>query len=485
MAIRGGPMKHAFSAPEHTPETHPGTGLAPSLPASRLARLSMLKRFERRLVRRLLSSIGDPPIAVVLWNGEEIAPVETADQERPRVVIHSRPTLWRVLLDPFFEFPERYADGQIEVEGDLGRLMWHIDRCASQSPRASRWFTLWSRMFHWARRNTLAGSKGNIHHHYDVGNDFYRLWLDENLLYSCAYFEEPSTSLERAQLAKMDHVCRKLWLRPGETVIEAGCGWGAFALHMAKHFGVRVRAYNISSEQIAEARRRAREEKLEDRVEFILDDWRNITGQCDVFVSVGMLEHVGVANYRRLGAVIDRCLSSDGRGLVHSIGRNQPQPMDSWTERRIFPGAYPPSPREMASVFEPHDFSILDVENLRLHYAETLRHWLTRFEKSLESVQSTYGERFTRTWRMYLASAIAAFDTGSLQLFQVLFARPQLNELPRTRSYQYAHLNVRQGQREQRLETFALAICDGALRERNASMRFPSRAASVASERAE
>jgi cyclopropane-fatty-acyl-phospholipid synthase len=443
----------------------------------------MLDRLGCRLVRRLLSSIGDPPLTVVLWNGEEIALAETADRERPRIVIHSRPTLWRVLLDPFFQFPEGYADGKIEIEGDLERLACLIDQCASKAPRFTRWLTLLSRTLHWARRNTLIGSKDNIHHHYEIGNDFYRLWLDESLLYSCGYFEEPSASLEQAQVAKMNHVCRKLWLRPGETVIEAGCGWGALALHMAKHFGVRVRAYNISGEQIAEARRRAREEQLDDRVEFILDDWRNITGQCDVFVSIGMLEHVGGANYRRLGAVIDRCLSGDGRGLIHSIGRNKPQPMDPWTERRIFPGAYPPSLGEMATVFEPHDFSILDVENLRLHYAQTLRHWLKRYEESREAVRSMFGERFVRTWHMYLASSVAAFETGNLQLFQVLFARPQLNELPRTRSYQYGHLKSQGQQQEDCIDSSRAVLRDGALGESDALKRCSSCVAPISGDR--
>jgi len=433
----------------------------------RCQRSSIIDRLERRLVRRLLSLIGDPPLRVVLWNGEEIAPVEMTDSGGPRILIHSRRTLWRVLLDPFFQFPEGYGEGQIEVEGDLERLTDLIDQSALTVPRVSRWFTTLSRMFHWAQRNTLAASKDNIHHHYDIGNEFYRLWLDENLLYSCGYFEEASTSLEQAQLAKMNHVCRKLWLRPGETVIEAGCGWGALALHMAKHFGVHVRAYNISSDQIEEARRRAREEKLDDRVEFILDDWRNITGQCNVFVSIGMLEHVGTANYRRLGAVIDGCLSGDGRGLIHAIGRNQRQPMDPWIERRIFPGAYPPSLGEMTTVFEPYDFSVLDVENLRLHYAETLRHWLTRYQRSREAVRSMYGERFTRTWQMYLASSIAAFETGSLQLFQVLFARPRLNQLPRTRSHQYAPFKKPRYHEERCFETPASAARHGVFGERH------------------
>jgi cyclopropane-fatty-acyl-phospholipid synthase len=401
-------------------------------------------RFEKWLLRRLLAAIGDPPVSVILWNGEEIAPVAPADSaaadQTLRFRVHDRATLWRILFDPFFQFPEAYCDGRLEIDSDLETLMCEVAHSAARSPQATRLLTYAAKLLHWGGRNTLSASQKNIHHHYDIGNDFYRLWLDENLLYTCAYFEEPTASLEQAQCAKMDHVCRKLELRSGETVIEAGCGWGGFALYMAKHYGVRVRAYNISREQVAEARRRAQAEGLGDRVEFILEDWRKITGTCDVFVSIGMLEHVGTANYRRLGDVINGCLSAEGRGLIHTIGRNRRQPLDPWIERRIFPGAYPPSLGQMSAIFEAREFSVLDVENIRLHYAETLRHWLARYEHSIEAVRGMYDERFVRMWRMYLAGSIAAFDSGSLQLFQVLFARPNRNRLPLTRAHQYAHL---------------------------------------------
>jgi cyclopropane-fatty-acyl-phospholipid synthase len=400
--------------------------------------------FEKLLLRRLLRAIGSPPVVAVLWTGEEVAPDGQADLdstvEPVRFRIGDRRTLWRIFVDPFYQFPEAYCDDRVQIEGDVESLMGLIARYAARAPKATLWLTYLGKLLHWGGRNTLAASQKNIHHHYDIGNDFYRLWLDENLLYTCAYFEEPTASLEQAQCAKMDHVCRKLQLRPGETVIEAGCGWGGFAIHMAKNYGVRVRAYNISREQVAEARRRAQAEGLSDRVEFVLEDWRKITGSCDVFVSIGMLEHVGTANYRQLGDVIDRCLSPDGRGLIHTIGRNRRQPLDPWIERRIFPGAYPPSLAQMAPIFEPHDLSVLDVENIRLHYAETLRHWLARYEQSVETVRGMYEERFVRMWRMYLAGSVAAFEYGSLQLFQVLFARPLRNSLPLTRAHEYAHL---------------------------------------------
>lgn len=290
-----------------------------------------------------------------------------------------------------------------------------------------------------SRTPDLSDSRSNIHHHYDIGNDFYRLWLDrEALQYTCAYYADATMTLEQAQQAKMHHVCRKLQLKPGERVVEAGSGWGGFALFMAQHYGVRVRSFNISHEQVAWSRDWAKSRNLGERVEFVEDDFRNISGRCDAFVSVGMLEHVGVGNYRQLGALISRVLTKEGRGLVHTIGRDRPQPLNPWIAKRIFPGAYPPTLREMTDIFEPNGLSVLDVENLRLHYARTLEHWLERYEENLDSVESMFDPDFVRAWRLYLAGSNRAFVHGTLQLFQVLFSRSGMNTIPRTRAHLYA-----------------------------------------------
>jgi cyclopropane-fatty-acyl-phospholipid synthase len=392
-------------------------------------------RWERWLLRQTLAAVGSPPVAISLEGGERLVDPEPRTAPVARVVIRDRGTLWRLMFDPIFQFGEAYATGRLRVEGDLLELLLLLDRSLSKAPRLGWFGRALSKWVHGPRRNTLAGSRDNIHHHYDIGNDFYRLWLDARLLYTCAYFPAPTVTLEQAQDAKMDLVCRKLRLRRGETVVEAGCGWGALALHMARHYGVTVRAFNISREQISAARTQAKSEGLEQRVEFVEDDWRNINGRCDAFVSVGMLEHVGLENYRLLGDVIHRCLHPRGRGLIHSIGQNLPKPFDPWAERRIFPGAYPPTLAQMTRIFEAHNFSVLDVENLRLHYALTLRHWLARYERSVETVRAMFDEQFVRMWRLYLTASVAAFETGGLQLFQVVFAPGLNNEIPWTRDY--------------------------------------------------
>jgi len=391
---------------------------------------------ERAIVRAMIYALHEPPLAIVLWNGEEQRGSRAA--LAGRLHIRDRGALWLLAINPLLHFGDLYSSGRIEVDGDLVRFLEVVSVGVAEGRSAgrSRWWWLWRD--HAPRSTGLRAARDNIHHHYDLGNEFYRLWLDEAAMqYTCAYYAQPDLALAAAQRAKMDHVCRKLQLRAGQRVVEAGCGWGGFALHMARHYGVQVRAFNISHEQVCYARERAREQGLDGLVEYVEDDYRNITGRYDAFVSIGMLEHVGLAHYRAFGAVIDRCLAPHGLGLIHSIGRNRPGNMNAWIERRIFPGAYPPSLGQMTRVFEPYGFSLLDVENLRLHYAQTLRHWLARFSAHEDTVQALYDRGFVRAWRLYLAGSIAAFTSGSLQLFQVLFARERNNEVPRTRAHLY------------------------------------------------
>jgi cyclopropane-fatty-acyl-phospholipid synthase len=392
-----------------------------------------------RLMRRLLSLLGDPPLRFTLWNGESL----TAGTGRAigGLRFANRTCLLKMLINPNLYFGEGYSDGSIEIEGDLVRMIEavYVRRRKPITP-GMRWLNRANKWISHGRRITLAAARDNVHRHYDLGNEFYSLWLDRQMSYTCAFFPTRDITLEQAQVAKMDLVCRKLRLRPEESVVEAGCGWGALALHVATRYGARVKAFNISHEQITYARARARSLNVESRVEFIEDDYRNINGRYDAFVSVGMLEHVGPSHYDELGRLIDRCLASNGRGLLHSIGQNQPEAFNAWIEKWIFPSAYPPTLREMVAILEPQGFSILDVENLRLHYALTLEHWLRRFENARGRVSAMYDERFIRTWRLYLAGSLAAFNTGELQLFQVLFARGASNEVPWTRAHLYDRL---------------------------------------------
>jgi cyclopropane-fatty-acyl-phospholipid synthase len=411
------------------------SGSVPGVAADRTdaPKLGLATSAAARGVTKLLKMFGTPPFEFALWNGERILP----EGRNPiaRITIRDRKVLLGLLHNPGLRFGDAYSEGRVEIEGDLVHFMEEVYRGSSRAEKHKSVLSLFSRLLKRPRVNTLAGSKDNIHHHYDIGNDFYALWLGRTMAYTCAYYPSTETTLDAAQDAKMHHVCRKLRLRPGERVVEAGFGWGRLAVHMARHYGVKVRAFNISKEQVAFARDYAKAQGLGSQIEYVEDDYRNISGSFDAFVSVGMLEHVGVENYRQLGKVAQGVLGDNGRGLIHSIGRNYPAQLHPWIEQRIFPGACPPSLAEMTQIFEPWDLSVLDVENLRLHYARTLMDWLGLFETNVDRVRGMFDEKFVRMWRLYLAGSAAAFTTGTLQLFQVLFATSQNNNVPMTRDH--------------------------------------------------
>jgi cyclopropane-fatty-acyl-phospholipid synthase len=407
--------------------------VAPGAADSEAAETADVRKTDRWMLRRIASFLGDPPLEFAVRGG---ARLRAASTPVARVTFASRATLVSIMTDPWVRLGDAYSDGNVTVEGDLVGLLEVVYRASAMADKPS-WLRRAAGLVRRPRANTLAGSRDNIHHHYDIGNDFYTLWLGSTMAYTCAYYPTSTATLDEAQIAKMHHVCRKLRLRSGESVVEAGCGWGTLALHMARHYGVRVRAFNISHEQVAYARARAAREGLAGQVEYVEDDYRNISGHYDAFVSVGMLEHVGVKNYPTLGRIARRCLGSNGRGLIHSIGRNYPARLQPWIEKRIFPGAHPPALSEISQIFEPWDLSVLDVENLRLHYAQTLHHWLAQYEAAGERVRAMFDEKFVRMWRLYLAGSAAAFSTGVLQLFQVVFATADNNDVPWTRAHLY------------------------------------------------
>lgn len=412
-------------------------GLPEHVSSNRRQGQSRSSTTERWLLRRLLDAMGSPPIRVKLWDGHVSGTTEGRGE--PTLIIRDRGALWRLMLNPGLNFGDDYSSGRLQVEGNLTTFLETIYRVRPSPADSALLYRLAFSPLLGRRRNSLSGSRGNIHHHYDIGNDFYRMWLDPEMVYTCAYYPQATMELDAAQRAKMEHVCRKLRLRPGQTVVEAGCGWGGLSRYMASHHGVRVTAYNISPQQIAHARERAQADGLDHRIDYIEDDYRNIRGNHDAFVSVGMLEHVGPEHFAELGAVIRRCLKPSGMGLIHSIGQNCSEPMNAWVEQRIFPGAHPPTLAEMMKIFEPNQLSVLDVENLRLHYARTLEHWLERFEARNEDVRQMFDERFVCAWRLYLAASIANFSTGWLQLFQVVFSGRANNNVPDSRTHLYQH----------------------------------------------
>ena len=381
--------------------------------------------------RRFLAALPHAPLRIAL-PGATVGPEHGA---LATLRLADRRALLELCLDPELAFGDLYSSGRLEIEGDLVRLLEVAFRGTLAVGLRDR---LPRRLREHALHQELGRAATNARRHYDVGNEFYALWLDERMLYTCAYFPSPDATLEDAQLAKLDHVCRKVGLRPGMQVIELGSGWGALALHMARRYGVRVRAWNVSREQVAYAREQAEKQQLANRVEFVLDDWRNASGRCDALVSVGMLEHVGPDHYPELGALAGRLLAPEGRALVHSIGRAAPQRLNRWITQRIFPNAHPPALSEMMRIVEPNGFAVLDVENLRQHYALTARHWLSRYEANGRRIEELVGRETARAWRLYLAGTVASFRTASLHLYQLVFTRSANDAIPWTRANWYA-----------------------------------------------
>lgn len=283
--------------------------------------------------------------------------------------------------------------------------------------------------------NRVGQAQQNVAHHYDLGNEFYKLFLDKNMLYSCAYFHNDNQSLEQAQRNKLRLIAAKLNLKPGLKVLDIGCGWGDMALYLASMADVKVVGVTLSTEQQKLATERAAEMGLSDRVEFRLQDYRELDEQFDRIVSVGMFEHVGVAHYDEFFAQLNKLMPDEGLALIHSIGHMSPPGMASKFMRKyIFPGAYSPALSEVFESVERNSLWCLDLEFLRVHYAKTLAHWEKRFQSNRAEVEAMYDERFARMWEFYLISAEAMFRTGSQLVFHMQLSRSR-DAAPLTRDY--------------------------------------------------
>ncbi len=283
--------------------------------------------------------------------------------------------------------------------------------------------------------NPVGKAQKNVAHHYDLGNPFYKLFLDQDMFYSCAYFRDEGETLEAAQRNKCRLIAAKMNLQPGQKVLDIGSGWGGLACYLAQVADVEVTGVTLSKEQHALSVDRARTLGLEDRVQFHLKDYRDLDSQFDRIVSVGMFEHVGVTHYDEFFTKVNALMPDDGLMLLHSIGHMSPPGTASpWLRKYIFPGAYSPALSEVFPVVESNSLWVLDCEFLRVHYATTLKHWHERFEKNRATVAEMYDERFCRMWEFYLISAEMMFRTGSQEVFHMQLSRKR-DAAPLTRNY--------------------------------------------------
>lgn len=377
----------------------------------------------KNFIKSIFSGYTGKQFEIEFWDGDKNIFGREDTRRLGTIKFTTEKSLKNFMLHSELGFAESYMLGEITVEGDLSECMSiPYDPSISLFQPTVHDKVQFLLMF-LKNRNTLKGSRRNIKSHYDLGNDFYELWLDKNMQYTCAFFDYPEQSLEDAQISKMEYVCRKLELKPGETLLETGSGWGGFAVYAAKNYGVKIKSYNISHEQVEYARQWAARETLEDRIEFLEDDYRNVKGTYDKFASIGMLEHVGKDNYRSFSDLIANHLKDEGLGLIHSITKRHPAPTDLFTDTYIFPGGYIPALSEVIPHLEKNNFIIFDIDNLRLHYARTLHFWRERFEKHREEAEKMFGKQFVRMWQLYLSGAIASFTAGDLTLSQLLIGK--------------------------------------------------------------
>jgi cyclopropane-fatty-acyl-phospholipid synthase len=348
--------------------------------------------------------------------------------------------LRRLLARPALALGECYTEGSLQTE-DLSALL----RVLIPNQRAGGmpvWYTgaqaLKGRLQGILLRNTPQSARRNVAHHYDISDDLYRLFLDRDMQYSCAYFAHPEMTLEEAQEAKKQHIAAKLLIEPGMRVLDIGCGWGGLALTLARDHGARVTGVTLSENQLATARRRAEAAGLADRIDFRLLDYRKLDERFDRVVSVGMLEHVGLPQYHTFFAKLAEVLSPQGVAVIHSITASGPaRPINPWIDKYIFPGSHVPAASDIYRAIEAQWLHQSDDEHLRLHYALTLKAWRERFEANRARVAEMFDARFVRMWRFYLASMEESFRIGTLHVQQWQLAKA-MDTVPITRDYLYA-----------------------------------------------
>lgn len=362
--------------------------------------------------------------------------VRLGDGSGPPLVARVTSAAWaaRIAAKPGLGVGEAYMDGGLVLEqGEIDEFIDLIGANAKNKPKQRSRFRRWLRKTLREANDRVAARK-NVAHHYDLSYDLYRRFLDEDMQYSCAYFERPDMTLEEAQLAKKRHIAAKLALEPGMSVVEIGCGWGGLALQLVEDADVEVDAITLSVEQLKVAKERAEAKGLAHKARFSLTDYRDLKGTYDRVMSIAMFEAVGRPNYQEYFDGVARLMKDDGVALVHSIGRPEAGVTNAWIDKYIFPGGYSPALSEVLPAIERAGLMVTDIEILRLHYADTLKAWRDRFEANRAEIAALYDERFCRMWEFYLCVSEVAFRHRGCMVFQIQLSR-RVDAVPLTRDY--------------------------------------------------
>lgn len=388
-----------------------------------------------RIIDRI-ASVGH--LAIIDANGVRH---EFVRSQGPRVTIklHDKKLHRKLAYQPSLAVGEAYVDGTLTIEEGTLRDFLYIalksDMTFAQKPVGRLLIPLKNRFYRREIINRIGRAERNVKHHYDLSAELYALFLDPDRQYSCGYFRQPDDDLTVAQLQKKQHLAAKMNIEPGQRVLDIGCGWGGLAIYLAKTFGVHVTGLTLSDEQFSIAKKRVRAEGLSKLVEFKKLDYREERGTFDRIVSVGMFEHVGQPHFDEFFNHLRRLMSDDGIAVVHTIGRQTPPcQINTWMRRYIFPGSYLPALSQLTPIFEQQDIWLNDFENLRLHYAETLKAWDENFQRNRRRIQEIYDERFCRMWEFYLQSCELAFRHSGLTVFQLQLSK-DISAVPLIRDY--------------------------------------------------
>lgn len=385
---------------------------------------------EQNVMIPFLKKFDQYPFCVVINDKEHVI-----GQGKPEFTVHFNKNipLKSLLTSTSLALGEAYMNKDLTIDGDL---YYALDHFLGQMDKFSTDQSALKKLIYTSVSKN--NQKKEVQSHYDIGNDFYQLWLDDTMSYSCAYFKHPDDSLYQAQVNKVDYILEKLALQPGMSLLDIGCGWGFLLIEAAKKYGVKGTGITLSEEQYRKANARIKELHLEELVHIELMDYRDLPSYHQTFdriVSVGMLEHVGRDNYALFIECAKKVLKPGGVFLLHFISGMKENPGDAWIKKYIFPGGVIPSLREMITCATDQNFHILDVENLRLHYNKTLLCWQENFNQHKDEILEMFDERFVRMWELYLASCAAGFHNGVVELHQILMTNGINNDLPVVRWY--------------------------------------------------
>jgi len=397
--------------------------------------LEMATLIPKQAIKAFFAKIRRGGLRVRYWDGEEA----TYGDAPPAVtLIFQRCPSQLAADDPMLALGEAYMDGVVDYEGrleDALKLLADNQEFFGKDQAVTK---VLRKVGSFVDREQ---ARKNIQHHYDLGNDFFALWLDDTMSYSCAYFRREDDSLARAQRQKIDHILKKLNLHPGETLLDIGSGWGWLIIKAAQEYGVNAVGITLSDEQHKGTRERIERLGLEGRVRVELVNYLDLDEkdrQFDKIVSVGMFEHVGKENIPKYFDKVNRLLKAGGLSLLHTITDTvEDKPSNSWIKKYIFPGGYVPTLREVVWQLPNYGFQVLHIESLRMHYAKTLDHWHANYRAQLDAVRKKFGDRFVRMWDLYLKGSAASFRSSGLDIHQILFSKGLNNELPLTYDHVY------------------------------------------------